>query len=168
MSDLIAAAQTFAIAAHGSIKHRRKYTGEPYHVHLAAVAELVSTVPHSDEMIAAAWLHDVLENVPSVKYGRLQVQFGSEVANLVSWLTDVSRPEDGNRAVRKKIDRDRLAQAPAEAQTIKVADLIDNTKSITVHDSAFARVYLQEKKALLEVLTKADAQLLEIACKQVW
>ena len=47
----------------------------------------------------------------------------------------------------------------ADAQTIKVADIIDNTKSIVRRDPGFAEVYLKEKAALLEVLTKADAGL---------
>jgi hypothetical protein len=57
--------------------------------------------------------------------------------------------------------------APAEAQTIKLADLISNTRSIMEHDEAFARTYLEEKRLLLEVMTKADAGLMAIAKKQI-
>lgn len=48
-------AREFAEAAHARIDQRRKYTGEPYIAHPAAVVELVRSVPHTDEMIAAAW-----------------------------------------------------------------------------------------------------------------
>jgi hypothetical protein len=85
--------------------------------------------------------------------------FGADIAALVGWLTDVSQPQDGNRAVRKAMDREHTARAPAEAQTIKLADLISNSKSIMAHDPEFARTYLEEKRLLLAVMTRGDAGL---------
>ena len=93
--------------------------------------------------------------------------FGIDIATMVNWLTDVSRPEDGNRARRKAIDREHTARAPAEVQTIKLADLISNSRSIMQHDPEFARVYLEEKRLLLEVLTRGDAELHAEASKFV-
>jgi (p)ppGpp synthase/HD superfamily hydrolase len=106
-------------------------------------------------MVAAAYLHDVIEDT-QVTLELIVQEFGPQIANLVLWLTKVSGPEDGNRAARKELDRQYLAQAPAEAQTVKLADLIANTHSIVAHDPAFAEVYLKEKLALLKVLTKGD------------
>ena len=154
----------FATKAHSSQK--RKYTGEPYIVHPIAVSEIVKTVPHTDEMVAAALLHDVVEDTP-VTIQEIETKFGSKVAELVGWLTDTSRPEDGNRKTRKSIDRLHSADAPAEAQTIKLADLIHNTESIEKHDPSFYKVYKQEKIALLDVLTKGDITLRKIAQQQV-
>ena len=154
----------FATKAHGSQK--RKYTGEPYIVHPIAVSEIVKTVPHTDEMVAAALRHDVVEDTP-VTIQEIETKFGSKVAELVGWLTDTSRPEDGNRKTRKSIDRLHSADAPAEAQTIKLADLIHNTESIEKHDPSFYKVYKQEKIALLDVLTKGDITLRKIAQQQV-
>lgn len=74
-------------------------------------------------------------------------------------VTDVSRPEDGNRRLRKAMDRDHLALASAEGQTIKLADLIDNTASITRYDPGFAKVYMREAVELLGVLKKGDRTL---------
>jgi hypothetical protein len=82
---------------------------------------------------------------------------------LVEQLTDVSRPEDGNRAKRKAIDRAHTAKASPEAKTIKLADLIDNTRSIVELDPGFAKIYLVEKVLLLEVLQEGDAGLWEMA-----
>lgn len=154
----------FATMAHGDQK--RKYTGEPYIVHPIAVSEIVKTVPHTDEMVAAALLHDVVEDTP-VTIQEIETKFGSKVAELVGWLTDTSRPENGNRKTRKSIDRLHSADAPAEAQTIKLADLIHNTKSIEQHDPGFWKVYKQEKIALLDVLTKGDRSLMHIAQQQI-
>jgi hypothetical protein len=93
--------------------------------------------------------------------------FGADIAALVGWLTDVSKPEDGNRAHRKAMDREHSARAPAEAQTIKLADLISNSRSIVKHDPAFARTYLEEKRMLLAVMTKGDPGLYAEASKYV-
>ena len=151
-------ARIYATAAHAAVGQRRKYTNEPYINHPAAVVDIVLTVSHTDEMIAAAWLHDVVEDT-KVTIEDIAAEFGPVVANLVSDLTDVSRPEDGNRAARKAIDRDHNAKASPQAKTIKLADLIDNTRSIVQHDPGFARVSLAEKALLLPLLSEADPQL---------
>ena len=157
--DIVRKAQVYAMAAHAAVGQKRKYTGEPYIVHPAEVASIVASVPGSTpDMVAAAWLHDVVEDT-GCTFTDIHMAFGIDIATLVGWLTDVSRPEDGKRAVRKAIDRAHTAQAPAEAQTIKLADLISNSKSIVQHDPGFAKTYLEEKRLLLEVLTKGDPEL---------
>jgi len=98
MDDLVKQARLFAIELHQRIDQRRKYSNQPYDVHLKAVADIVSTVSEDQEMIAAAWLHDTVEDTPATieDIGR---EFGPSVAKLVEELTDVSRPGDGNRGV---------------------------------------------------------------------
>ena len=153
--DLAERARVFATAAHAAVGQLRKYTNEPYIVHPAEVVQIVSTRPHDPEMLAAAWLHDTVEDT-GVTIETIRAEFGSKVAELVGWLTDVSRPEHGNRAVRKALDRAHTAQAPAEAQTIKLADIISNTRSIGEHDEKFAKTYFEEKRMQLEVMHKGD------------
>lgn len=160
---LIEKADTFALAAHSAVGQVRKYTNEPYINHPREVAQLVASVGGSDVMVAAALLHDVLEDT-MVSYGVVEDVFGSTVARLVGWLTDVSKPEDGNRAARKAIDRDHIASAPPEAKTIKLADLISNTRSIVKYDRGFARVYLAEKRLLLTFLNAGN----EVLCAKAW
>ena len=166
MTNIVERARVFATAAHAAVGQTRKYTGEPYVVHPIEVSELVASVNGTEAMVAAALLHDVLEDT-EVTVDLLEEQFGSKVADLVLWLTDISRPEDGNRSARKALDRQHSAAAPAAAQTIKVADLISNTRSIVAHDPGFAKVYLEEKRLLLDVLTRADSTLLAMARKQI-
>lgn len=151
-------AKKFAAWYHASIDQRRKYTNEPYINHPAAVAELVRSVPHTEEMLCAAWLHDVVEDTPCT-LTEVEQAFGMVVASLVDMLTDVSKPEDGNRATRKALDREHTANASPQAKTIKLADLIDNTHSILERDPDFARVYMREKARLLRVLTEGDPTL---------
>ena len=157
--DIVRKAQVYAMAAHAAVGQKRKYTGEPYIVHPGEVASIVASVPGSTpDMVAAAWLHDVIEDT-GCTFTDVHMAFGIDIATLVGWLTDVSKPEDGPRWYRKKLDREHTAQAPAEAQTIKLADLISNSRSIMQHDPKFAKVYLEEKRLLLEVLTRGDAGL---------
>ena len=166
MTELEARAKEFATYWHGSIDQRRKYTNEPYIVHPAAVAKLVRSVPHTEAMLCAAWLHDVLEDTPA-QHVDIYNKFGRKIFSMVLSLTDVSTPFDGNRAVRKAIDLVHTAKASAEAKTVKLADLIDNTKSIVAHDPTFAKVYLEEKALLLDVLREGDASLMAISIRQV-
>jgi len=127
-------------------------------VHLEAVAKLVAGVSDDAEVIAAAWLHDTVEDTPAT-LDDIEAHFGSSVAELVEELTDVSMPSDGNRARRKALDCRHTAQASPRAKMVKLADLIDNCRDITRHDPRFARVYLTEMAALLKVLREGDEQL---------
>jgi (p)ppGpp synthase/HD superfamily hydrolase len=163
---MVERARVFATAAHAAVGQVRKYTFEPYIVHPAEVAKIVRDAGGSEVMIAAAWLHDTVEDT-GVTIETIRAEFGVEVAELVGWLTDVSRPEHGNRAHRKALDRAHSAAAPAEAQTVKLADLIANTRSIMEHDVTFAKTYLEEKRLLLEVMTKGDAALMAEARKYI-
>lgn len=147
----------FATKAHG--EQKRKYTGQPYITHPVNVMELLKGFCIKDEdVLIAAVLHDVIEDTP-VTALELKKEFGDRVTGLVLEVTDISQPTDGNRSLRKTMDRKHLAQASADAQNIKLADLIDNTSSIGRHDSAFAAVYIPEKVALLRVLTKGNIYL---------
>ena len=149
MEEKLQEAIEFATEAHGDQK--RKYTGEPYITHPIAVMEIVREVPHTDEMLVAAVLHDTVEDTP-VTLEEIKTKFGTKVAELVDGLTDVSRPEHGNRKTRKALDRAHLAKQNAEVQTIKLADLIHNTMSIGLYDPHFYKVYKEEKIKILDVL----------------
>lgn len=144
---------------------RRKYTDNPYVDHLAEVAGIGCSVSLNNPHIriatfaATCWLHDCMED-QGVGYGRLEQLFGRDVAKGVLLLSDL---EEGNRATRKMLSRERLAEAPGWVQTVKCADLISNTSSIVQHDPDFARVFLQEKYLLLDVMTRADKKLRDLA-----
>lgn len=154
-------AQSFARKKHEGQK--RKYTGEPYINHCRSVANQVAMVTNNQDMICAAWLHDIIEDTGTLAM-ELNELFGPRVTQLVVELTDqYTLFRDGNRAMRKQKECERISKISPDAQTIKLADLIDNTKSIVERDPDFAKVYLKEKENLLEVLTKGDYGLYEIA-----
>ena len=154
----------FATKAHGT--QVRKYHGTPYISHPLAVAEIVKSVPHTEEMLVAAVLHDVVEDT-IVTIDEIATEFGPVVAELVHFLTDVSVLEDGNRAHRKQLDAEHNSKGPAGAQTIKVADLIHNSTDISSHDPRFWQTYKGEKLQTLNLLDKADASLKARALDQI-
>lgn len=117
-----------------------------------------ATINFTQSMIHAALLHDTVEDT-EVTLEDVELFFGADVRNIVYWLTDKSKPEDGNRATRKSIDREHIACAPGYAQTVKLADLIDNSSSIERYDPDFAKVYMKEKKLLLPMLKDGDSLL---------
>ena len=164
MEEKLQEAIEFATEAHGDQK--RKYTGEPYITHPIAVMEIVREVPHTEEMLMAAVLHDTVEDTP-VTIEDIKTKFGTKVAELVDGLTDVSRPEHGNRKTRKALDRAHLAKQNAEVQTIKLADLIHNTMSIGLYDPHFYKVYKEEKIKILDVLKLGNQTLKHRAQQQV-
>lgn len=150
-------ARIFAIAAHSSIGQVRKFNGEPYHNHVLRVAELVSSKTDDQEVLAAACLHDVLEDVephnPEFSREKILEEFGLGVLELVLELTDVYTKENFpnlNRKSRKELESQRLSRIGERAKLIKRADLHDNNLSIM--GTSFEKTWLEEKKVLDELL----------------
>ena len=157
----------FAEEAHGDQK--RKYSGEPYVEHLKRVAATVKTVPHTPEMIAAALLHDVVEDTP-IELEEIARKFGGSIAKLVEELTDEFIKEDYphlNRKQRKAKEVARQASMSPDAKTIKLADVIDNTMDIVRNDPGFGRRYVREMDALVGVLQQGDPELIERARQEI-
>lgn len=162
-AKMILRSQYLAIGAHAGRGHLRKYTGVPYYRHCEAVADIVAgVIPEEYAAIGAAWLHDTIEDT-EIRAATIEHWTNKHIATLVLEVTDVSLPEHGNRAIRKALDRQHLAKASSLGQTIKLADLIDNTTSIVSHDPGFARIYLREKEELLGVLSRGHPVLRERA-----
>lgn len=149
--DLSTRARTYAVQKHGG--QTRKYSDEPYVTHLDAVVRLLKEHAIEDEnVLAAAYLHDVVEDTP-VTMQEVIDEFGDDVARLVYWLTD---DEKGNRKSRMKMATWRLAQAPWNAKLIKLADIVDNTRSISEADPNFGPVFLREKRAVLYEMAEVE------------
>ena len=150
MSELIETYQEtldWAKKAHG--KQLRKYTFDSYISHPVAVALLLEQAGESLALEQAALLHDVLEDT-AVDEQELRKVFPKEVCDIVVGVTDVSVPEDGNRATRKALDHQHIADGTREIHALKLADCIDNIMSIMMHDHSFLKVYVKEIGALYE------------------
>lgn len=167
MKNIENEALEFARKAHAG--QQRKFSDEAYIEHPIRVAEIVKTVPHSAEMVCAAYLHDVVEDTP-VSVQDIQWRFGRKIAGLVEELTDVYTKEaypELNRAIRKKKEAEREAKISKEAKTVKLADVIDNTRDIVKNNRGFARKYIPEMETLVESLQGGDFKLLMLACYEV-
>lgn len=153
-------ARFFFSRAHRSIKHVRKYSGEPYEVHLEEVVRILIRNGEKDpEVLQAAFGHDDYEDVVPVKpeFGPIIVipLFGYRVHDLITELTDVFTSEaypDLNRETRKIREAQRISVISDAALRIKMCDLISNTSSICSNDPGFARVYLTEKRRILSLV----------------
>lgn len=155
---------------------KRKYTGHPYHTHLEAVAELATRYEKRYPFIyEIAICHDLLEDTDSsFEELRLVLQSigyagvdATTVAYAVLDLTDVytkDRYPNLNRKIRKEKEAQRLGRIDFFIQSVKYADMIDNIKSIVQHDPSFAKVYLEEKKQLIDKMREGNVDLLIECC----
>lgn len=153
-------AYMMAFGAHAGQK--RKYTDQPYITHPLAVAQIAFDATLDTDVLCASFLHDVVEDTP-LEINDIEYHFGNRVADLVYEVTDVSKPEDGNRATRKAMDREHLRKASPDGKTIKLADMIHNSQSIVKLDPNFAKVYMEEKRLLLPALIEGHEGLWRMA-----
>ena len=146
----------------------RKYTEEPYATHLQSVADKVAPYVNKYPLIwEIAICHDLYEDT-EIKYRDLYpnlVEFGyldSETTTICHGVNDLTdhytseRYPKWNRSRRKEFETIRLSEIPPRSQTVKYADLIDNTSSIVDYDPKFAVTYLQEKEMYLKVMIKGE------------
>lgn len=165
--SLLITIREFADKAHGT--QLRKYTSERYIAHPIRVMNTCSDYINRLEVLAAALLHDVLEDTPVTAtqiFAFLTDLLNSNQARttlkLVQELTDVYEKQhypEWNRKQRKFKEAQRLATVSPEAQTVKYADIIDNNREIMQHDPGFGRMYSRECRALLEKMTKGNVEL---------
>lgn len=165
----------FAEKAHGDQK--RKYTGEPYMGHPLRVMNTCREYTDDQNILAAALLHDVLEDTyvtkPQMKDFLLSVmnpESASKTMKLVVALTDVYTREkfpELNRTKRRAKESERLGMSNGDAQTVKYADIIDNSVDILNNDPEFARVYLKECNNILQKMTDGIPELRKRALQTV-
>ncbi len=156
---LVERARAYATGAHAAVGQRHKHEQFPYATHLRSVAELVGRAGGTPRMIAAAWLHDVVENT-ACTLEDLRTEFGDEVACYVDWLTDSSK--DGDAEAKAK-EHARLAGAPVEAKAIKLADLIDNCSTVLRYKPDIADNYLADKQQVARLVADGNRSLYEHA-----
>lgn len=161
----------FADCAHGD--QVRKYCADRYIVHPVRVMELCRTVTSEITILAAALLHDVLEDtkvtpdeMEAFLLKKMTPGEAEKTLGLVVELTDVFVKKNFpsmNRRERKQKEAERMALTSPGAQTIKYADIIDNSKEIVSNDLDFAQVFLKECRALLKKMNKGDKELYQQA-----
>jgi hypothetical protein len=159
MSELIKAAKLFANSRHQRITVQRNPALQSPEVHLKSVAQIVSSVSEDEQVIATAWLHDIVEDT-GITVDDVERQFGVQVAELVRELTVVSHPARRHRATSFALSKLHFAKVSDAAKTVKLADLIDTCRDLYKNDWAMFRTYAEEANELALVLKGGNTQLL--------
>jgi hypothetical protein len=153
MSELIKSAKVFAIGHSRRIGADRSPALQNVASHLKSVAQIVASVSHDEETIAAAWLHDVVGDT-GVTICDVERSFGTEVAKIVGELT-LANPTE-----RDSIAKSHFANASAAAKTVKLADLIDTCRDLYKGDPAALIACTAEANELAPALEGSDTRLL--------
>src|SRR5688572_14460291 len=131
---------------YAATKHAaQSYSGLPYTHHLAAVEAVLRRYGVDDEnMLVAAWLHDVVEDVKGVKLKEIREFFGDAVGNLVGAVTN----EPGeNRKIRAALTYPKIRNMAGAVQ-LKLADRIANVEQGGTLVDMYAKEYEDFKRAL--------------------
>jgi myo-inositol-1(or 4)-monophosphatase len=129
-TELLDRAIIFAVKAHAGTERRGK--GFPYIVHPMEAMEIVATMTPDQELLAAAALHDVVEDT-DVTAAEIEAEFGPRVASLVVAESDVfpeGVSEEDSWRFRKQAAIDRLSKASREAKMVALGDKLSNMRAI--------------------------------------
>lgn len=129
-TELLDRAILFAVKAHAGTERRGK--GFPYIVHPMEAMEIVATISPDQELLAAAALHDTVEDT-DVTVEDIRAEFGERIANLVASESDVfveGVSEEDSWHQRKQAAIDRLAKAPRDAKIVALGDKLSNMRAI--------------------------------------
>lgn len=133
-TELLDRAIMFAVQAHHNSERRGK--GFPYIVHPMEAVEIVATITPDQELLAAAALHDTIEDT-DVTVEQLRAEFGDRIANLVHAESDQingelfnGENEEETWHARKQAAIDRLAAAPHDAKIVALGDKLSNMRAI--------------------------------------
>lgn len=133
-TELLDRAIVFAVQAHHNSERRGK--GFPYIVHPMEAVEIVATITPDQELLAAAALHDTIEDT-DVTVEQLRAEFGDRIAHLVHAESDQingvlfnGENEEETWHARKQAAIDRLAAAPHDAKIVAMGDKLSNMRAI--------------------------------------
>ena len=148
-TTLLDRAIVFALRAHAGTE--RRGMGFPYIVHPLEAVEIVATMTADQELLAAAALHDTVEDT-DVTIEQIREEFGEHIASLVEAesdikVTGVSKEESWR--IRKQAAIDRLAAAPLDAKMVALGDKLSNMRAI-------ARDYSEQGDALWNLFRMKD------------
>lgn len=129
-TQLLDRAIVFAVRAHAGTERRGK--GFPYIVHPLEAVEIVATMTADQELLAAAALHDTVEDT-DVTVEQLRAEFGDRIAALVASESDIvveGASEEQSWHARKQAAIDRLARASHDAKIVALGDKLSNMRAI--------------------------------------
>ena len=129
-TTLVDKAICFAVKAHANTERRGK--GFPYVIHVMEAMEIVATISNDPELLAAAALHDTIEDT-DVTLEEIMAEFGERIALLVDAESDkfeAGVSEEESWRGRKQAAIDRLGKASRDAQIVAIGDKLSNMRAI--------------------------------------
>ena len=129
-TELLDRAIIFAVHSHGGTERRGK--GFPYIVHPLEAVEIVATITSDQELLAAAALHDVVEDC-GVSIDIIRTEFGEHVASLVASESETpinNKSEQDSWRERKQAAINRLRQTSYEGKIVAIGDKLSNMRAI--------------------------------------
>jgi GTP diphosphokinase / guanosine-3',5'-bis(diphosphate) 3'-diphosphatase len=131
--DKLSEAIEFAFEKH---KGQLDDDNNPYYEHLSQVVSILEKTTNDNDILAAAWLHDVVEDC-GVTYNELKEKFGKNIADLVMEVTHDDHGNKGYTFPRLK---------HKEAIMIKFADRLSNISRMSAWDDDRREHYLRRSK----------------------
>jgi (p)ppGpp synthase/HD superfamily hydrolase len=153
--DLVHRSLRYAAIAHRT--QVRKGSDTPYISHPVAVAMILQRYGFDESVLAAAILHDVVEDTP-VTLAEVEKEFGPHIAELVHWVSEPKRDESGQElpwAYRKQYKFEQLQKAPVKARAIALADKLHNLYSVLDDERAGRNVWSRFKASKSDWLANA-------------
>lgn len=161
---LTQAAISFAAEQHGA--QRRDGDGAEFLAHPVEVAALLKRSGYGDEVVAAAVLHDVLEDTDA-EAPDLEARFGRRVSELVAFVSD--DPSIGDEEQRRAELRERISHGDADALAVFAADKVSKVRELRMliaggADQATTDAKHRHYRKSLEMLERRgrDQRLLEL------
>lgn len=162
MSDLALLTRAALVAAEAHADQTRKGGRVPYVNHVIEVAHLVAEAGGTPAMVAAALLHDVVEDTPATE-DTVAADFGPCIATLVAGMTDDPAWQGLPRPERKRRQAEHMAHAPRAVRRIKIADQTSNVRDVGRLPHGWspgeARAYVAEASRVVDACRGADAVL---------
>jgi GTP diphosphokinase / guanosine-3',5'-bis(diphosphate) 3'-diphosphatase len=150
-NNLICSAFEFAYKLH---EGQYRKSGEPYICHPIAVAGLLRYLGGSSEMVAAGFLHDIVEDT-DVTPEQLEKKFGSEVSQLVEGVTKLSKLNFSSKTERQAENFRRMFLAMAKdirVIIVKLADRLHNMRTLEHLTPEKQRIIAQETREIFAPL----------------
>lgn len=149
-TSLVDKAIQFATVAHKDVERRGK--GYPYIIHPLEAMTIVATISNDPELLAAAVLHDVIEDT-DITATDIESDFGERVAQLVQAESDVvfeNMSEEDSWHMRKQISIDHLKSASKDIKIVAIGDKLSNMRTIAsdyrkIGDELWNRFHVKDK-----------------------
>ena len=135
----------------------RNFSNEPYFNHVKRVSENIRKYKKShksEELVAAAFLHDTLENT-NTTYEEIEEKFGRLVASLVEEMTndkkEISHSNKKRYLASKLSDTKKMS---SWGLCLKLSDRLDNISDLNITSPEFKKKYIEETEYIIDTLEK--------------